>query len=47
MLEFIQNYDLNDVVFDISPRQFMQKKDGTLVLLDPLVNKELVKLLWK
>jgi hypothetical protein len=44
-LNWLTNYDQSQVVLDMGPRQFKQTYDGNLVLLDPVVSKELYDLL--
>jgi hypothetical protein len=40
LYEFFKDY--SDFIYDISIRQFMQSKDGELILLDPVASTEIV-----
>lgn len=44
LFEFLSNYDPDQYEFDIGQQQFKQTKDGKIVLLDPIVSKELMDL---
>jgi hypothetical protein len=44
-LEWILDYDPKDFFLDIGPRQFKQTSKGKIVLLDPVVAADLLKLL--
>lgn len=39
---FISDYNTNQYEFDLSQRNFMQTKEGELVLLDPVADKEII-----
>lgn len=42
LIEFIQNYDINQYGIDFLMRNFMQDGEGKIVLVDPIVSKEIV-----
>lgn len=44
LLEWLLNYDPGQFEWDLGPRQFKQTASGDLVLLDPVVSKELMDL---
>jgi hypothetical protein len=44
LIDFLMNYDSKQYQWDLGPRNFMQTKDGKLVVLDPVVAKELLDL---
>ena len=44
-MEFALNYDESQYVFDIHMANFMEDKDGNIVLIDPLVDKEMLNLI--
>lgn len=46
-VNFIQNYDEKQFYFDLLQRNFMQTKNGDLVLTDPVVSKEIVDMFIK
>lgn len=46
-VNFIMNYDEKQFYFDLLQRNFMQTKDGDLVLTDPVVSKEIVDMFIK
>ena len=41
---WIMDYDTNQYYFDLGRRQFLQTPDGKIVLVDPVVSKELLDL---
>ena len=43
-LNWLINYDPEQYELDLGPRQFKQTHDGKVVLLDPVVSRELMKL---
>ena len=45
LLEWLMNYDPDQFYMDMGARQFKQSLNGDLVLLDPVVSKELLDLL--
>jgi hypothetical protein len=45
MLEFAANYDESQYYDDLGIRNFMETADGHIVVLDPLVDKELVDMI--
>jgi len=47
LLEWLMNYDPDQFYMDMGARQFKQTANGDLVLLDPIVSKELLDLLRK
>jgi hypothetical protein len=47
LLEWLMNYDPDQFYMDMGARQFKQTATGDLVLLDPIVSKELLDLLTK
>lgn len=47
LLEWLMNYDPDQFYMDMGARQFKQTANGDLVLLDPIVSKELLDLLIK
>ena len=47
LLEWLMNYDPDQFYMDMGARQFKQTVHGDLVLLDPIVSKELLDLLIK
>ena len=47
LLEWLMNYDPEQFYMDMGARQFKQTVDGDIVLLDPVVSSELLKLLQK
>lgn len=47
LLEWLMNYDPDQFYMDMGARQFKQTAKGDLVLLDPIVSKELLDLLTK
>lgn len=46
LVNFLGNYDPSQYTVDFLIRNFMQDKDGGIVLIDPIVAKELVDLLY-
>lgn len=42
LVEFLQNYAVNQYGVDFLIRNFMQDKNGKIVLIDPIVSKEIV-----
>lgn len=47
LLEWLMNYDPEQFYMDMGARQFKQTASGDVVLLDPIVSKELLDLLIK
>lgn len=47
LLEWLMNYDPDQFHMDMGARQFKQTASGDIVLLDPIVSKELLDLLIK
>jgi hypothetical protein len=47
LMEWLMNYDPEQFYMDMGARQFKQTASGDLVLLDPIVSKELLDLLTK
>lgn len=47
LLLFLSNYDQESYQFDINVGQYKQTKSGEIVLLDPIVSKELMDLFMK
>lgn len=45
-LDFISNYSDEDINFDIALRNFMQTRDGQIVLLDPAVSRDVLEILF-
>lgn len=41
LIQFLSNYDPDQYQFDLGKRQFKQTYDGNIVLLDPVIDKEL------
>jgi len=46
VLEFLMDYSPNQFSFDIAKRQFAQDKDGNVILIDPIVDSGLVKVMF-
>jgi hypothetical protein len=42
LVEFLQNYDIKQYGMDFLTRNFMQDAEGNIVLIDPIVSKEIV-----
>lgn len=42
LIGFLSNYDVDQYVWDLRQGNFMQTKDGELVILDPVVDKEIL-----
>lgn len=47
LMEWLMNYDPDQFYMDMAARQFKQTASGDIVLLDPIVSKELLDLLIK
>ena len=47
LMEWLMNYDPEQFYMDMGARQFKQTASGEIVLLDPIVSKELLDLLQK
>ena len=47
LMEWLMNYDPEQFYMDMGARQFKQTASGQIVLLDPIVSKELMTLLVK
>jgi hypothetical protein len=47
LMEWLMNYDPEQFYMDMGARQFKQTASGDIVLLDPIVSKELLDLLIK
>jgi hypothetical protein len=46
LFDFLANYDIDAFHFDLAVRQFMQTKEGEIVLLDPVVSAEVIDILY-
>lgn len=47
LFKFLVNYKYNDFSIDLGSRQFMQTSDGKIVLIDPIISEELLKIFKK
>jgi hypothetical protein len=45
VLEFLMDYNPDQWNFDIAKRQFAQDKEGNVILIDPIVDSDLVKIM--
>lgn len=45
VVDFLRNYNTDQFQFDIAKRQFAQDKDGNIILLDPIVSADLIKIM--
>ena len=44
LIDFLSNYDEKQYDWDLGPRNFKQTQDGKLIVLDPVVDRELIEL---
>ncbi len=45
VIDFLRNYNPDQFQFDIAKRQFAQDKDGNIILIDPIVSADLIKIM--
>jgi hypothetical protein len=46
LVDFLSNYDESQYRWDLGPRNFMQNSDGELVVLDPVVEKDILDIYY-
>ena len=46
LISWLMNYDPSQYKMDLGIRQFKQTADGKIVLLDPIVDRELMEIFW-
>jgi hypothetical protein len=46
LIDFLSNYDESQYRWDLGPRNFMQTRDGELVVLDPVVEKDILDIYY-
>jgi hypothetical protein len=45
LIQFLRNYDTSQWVWDLGRRQFAQDTEGNIVLIDPIVSRDLVNVM--